>query len=400
MVHAITFVYNIPVQMITMMQQQQSTIDKIFAYDSAAIKAKYDIQSERQRFDQLQQELTIWKQNAFRERHIVADTGITMPKQLQQENEYLQRQLRDVTNQLQQSMMTATMKEPSPKNSAIIPASTQQQPQQQEPQLSLEISLQGYKNYCKELEQRIDEQNIQHTNTVEILQQQIAILQDSLQTTRQRLSTRETDVDRLSTEFEQYKRCHPVRLPAQHPSHNQQHHEFPISPLSMTDSIIESEDGRRHCHSNFDTSNKLNTIPHTNTIVTIPQQQQLNANHSNNEDHPIMVTTTTTVPSTTTTAAHDATLEPRSGQSVASDNATTTTTTHHNNSGKSIVSNASTTSSYRHRKPPQIRSDLDRAKAMEQLEYDRIHNARLVQQLRQSVLLQQQQQQQQQQSKN
>ena len=344
-----------------MMQHQLSTIEKISAYDNATVKSKYDVTYERQRVDRLQHEL------AKLNREANTSLSGTIQK-LQEENDDLHRQMRDiVASQLQKSPTAATAPQP---NSTV-----------------LETSYKEYKDYCKELELRMEEQVIQHVSTVELLQQQIAILQDSLQTTRSRLVTREAEMDRLSIEFEEYKRSYPPPLLSQHQQPHPHHHhhqqqqqqqhssEFPISPLSMADSNVVEGEGRNQPHHFEDPDNP----PHPDTIVTIPQPYN---NNNINEDQ----NTTQKV------APNQVAVEWSSGRSVSSSSATTTSTLahHHHRPRNSLTTLVSSSSSASHR-PILIRSNVDRAKAMEQLEYERIHNAKIVQQLRQSVLLQQQQ---------
>ena len=328
--------------------------------------------------------------------------------QLQQENERLHQQLHDVSTQLQQSRTTAppeelsTLKTSSTSSAPVLPASETAQQRQ-----ALELSLHEYKEYCKELEQQMEEQRLEHSNTVDILQQQVILLQESLQTTRQRLVTRDAEMDQMSSTFEQYKRSHhPLILQAPLSQHQQQYDanpEFPISPLSMTDSMVEGGRGGadQRCHHHFDTTTSTTitppptttTTPHTDTIVVIPQQQQHNQEH--------IFETTTTVPAATTTE-NTMSVGVMPCSSVASSASIVRTNVNHYNhntaSSKSIISVTSSTTTLQYPRNattmPQIRSDVDRAKAIEKLEYERIHNAMIVQQLRQSVLLQQQQQQQ------
>jgi myosin heavy subunit len=406
-----------------MMQQQQSNIDKIFAYDNATEKAKYDILYERQRVDRLQHELNGRKWDAnpppfpiqpplrptndtVHDRNTAVDSTI---HHLQQQNECLHQQLHEITMQLQKSVVAAPIQpsqQPSKQehihtftSSASLNSLQESETKQQ--RQTLELSLSEYKKYCKELEQRMDEQRVQHTHTVEILQQQVMVLQDSLQTTRQRLATRDAELDRLSTELkeqQQQKRGYPLyppastsQLPHTQPQHDSNNKEFPISPLSMTDSMME---GAGRCHNHFDNTTTTFTTPHTDTIVTIPQLHN-NSNNTIQENHEnIIIDTTTTTASAMTTVADkevSVDLPPSSSscQSVTSSSTSITNVNHHMSQSIESVTTASTLPT--RKLPPQIRSDVDRAKAMEQLEYERIHNARIVQQLRQSVLLQQQQ---------
>ena len=408
-----------------MMQQHHSTIDQIFVYDNITEKAKYDLKYERQRVDRFQQEWKIWKwdanSNTTSQRRQSPPQHPTMNKmdkmntsntsttihQLQQENERLHQQLHDVSTQLQQSRTAAppeelsTLKTSSTSSAPVLPASETAQQRQ-----ALELSLHEYKEYCKELEQQMEEQRLEHSNTVDILQQQVILLQESLQTTRQRLVTRDAEMDQMSSTFEQYKRSHhPLILQAPLSQHQQQYDanpEFPISPLSMTDSMVEGGRGGadQRCHHHFDTTTSTTitpptttTTPHTDTIVVIPQQQQHNQEH--------IFETTTTVPAAATTTENTMSVGVMPCSSVASSASIVRTNVNHYNhntaSSKSIISVTSSTTTLQYPRNattmPQIRSDVDRAKAIEKLEYERIHNAMIVQQLRQSVLLQQQQQQ-------
>ena len=408
-----------------MMQQHHSTIDQIFVYDNITEKAKYDLMYERQRVDRFQQEWKIWKwdanSNTTSQRRQSPPQHPTMNKmdkmntsntsttihQLQQENERLHQQLHDVSTQLQQSRTAAppeelsTLKTSSTSSAPVLPASETAQQRQ-----ALELSLHEYKEYCKELEQQMEEQRLEHSNTVDILQQQVILLQESLQTTRQRLVTRDAEMDQMSSTFEQYKRSHhPLILQAPLSQHQQQYDanpEFPISPLSMTDSMVEGGRGGadQRCHHHFDTTTSTTitpptttTTPHTDTIVVIPQQQQHNQEH--------IFETTTTVPAAATTTENTMSVGVMPCSSVASSASIVRTNVNHYNhntaSSKSIISVTSSTTTLQYPRNattmPQIRSDVDRAKAIEKLEYERIHNAMIVQQLRQSVLLQQQQQQ-------
>ena len=405
-----------------MMQQHHSTIDQIFVYDNITEKAKYDLMYERQRVDRFHQEWKKWKwdanSNTTSQRRQSPPQHPTMNKmdkmntsntsttihQLQQENERLHQQLHDVSTQLQQSRTAAPPEELSTlktSSAPVLPASETAQQRQ-----ALELSLHEYKEYCKELEQQMEEQRLEHSNTVDILQQQVILLQESLQTTRQRLVTRDAEMDQMSSTFEQYKRSHhPLILQAPLSQHQQQYDanpEFPISPLSMTDSMVEGGRGGadQRCHHHFDTTTSTTitppttTTPHTDTIVVIPQPQQHNQEH--------IFETTTTVPAAATTTENTMSVGVMPCSSVASSASIVRTNMNHYNhntaSSKSIISVTSSTTTLPYPRNattmPQIRSDVDRAKAIEKLEYERIHNAMIVQQLRQSVLLQQQQQQQ------
>ena len=397
------------------MQQHQSTIDKIFAYDNITIRANYDILYERQRVDRWQEELRKMKWDVPTLMSKMNDKSAVEKTihQLEHTNEFLQEQWRNVATQVQEATLTPAEppKVPSSSSSALLlPESeiTAQQQQQEKQALDL-LSLQEYKTYCQELEHHLDEQRDQHTHTVEILQQQIQLLQESLQATRQRLLTRDGDVDRLSYALEHYKRQNSlVPVPPSLPHSHHHHHppEFPISPLSMTDSMVEGageSGGHRHNHFS-DTTNHT-----TDTIATLPPPHD-NTSSSDRirEKHKDAVLETTTMPDVDAITAAAVVNSVPVGQSSSSCRSVLSSSSNinvHHNTNKSVTSDHTTRTSYSSfgtRKLlaplPPIRSDVDRAQALVKLEDERIHNARMVQQLRQSVLQQQQQQQQQQQA--